>query len=110
VGFVNGGPERDGRDEYDAELYALYVLPDWHGRGIGKQLSETFAQSLIDSGYDSMFAWVLAENPARGFYETLGGTLVDERSIEIGGRPLVEVAYGWNDLKGSFPSREGVER
>lgn len=98
VGFINGGPERDGREDYDAELYALYVHPGSHGEGVGKRLTATFTQWLIDSGYDSMFVWVLADNPARKFYEKLGGTILDEKTVEIGGRTLLEVAYGWNDL------------
>ena len=34
---------------------------------------------------------------ARRFYEALGGTVVGEQRIEIGGVTLVEVAYGWPD-------------
>jgi hypothetical protein len=42
--------------------------------------------------------WVLAENPARRFYEALGGKIVFEKRIEIGGASLVEVAYGWEEM------------
>jgi hypothetical protein len=41
--------------------------------------------------------WVLAENPSRKFYERLGGQLVYEKTVTIGGVPLIEVAYGWRD-------------
>jgi hypothetical protein len=41
---------------------------------------------------------VLADNPARHFYETLGGQQVTKSQIEIGGVKLDEVAYGWLDI------------
>jgi hypothetical protein len=31
------------------------------------------------------------------FYSALGGKLVHEKELEIGGKPLIEVAYGWMD-------------
>ncbi len=46
----------------------------------------------------SMKVWVLADNPFRAFYEALGGKYVSEKEIVIGGAPLIEVAYGWNEL------------
>jgi GNAT superfamily N-acetyltransferase len=98
IGFANGGPQRDSREEFRGELYGLYVLPDSHGRGIGRRLVATFARWLIDSGFDTMLVWVLADNPFRRFYERLGGTLVEERKIQIGRQTLGEVAYGWNNV------------
>jgi hypothetical protein len=44
-----------------------------------------------------MIVWVLADNPARRFYEALDGQYVGERDIEIDGVKLREVAYGWAD-------------
>ena len=98
VGFANGGPERDGREDYRGELYAIYILPDWHGQGIGGRMVATFTSWLIDSGFNTMLVWVLADNPFRRFYERLGGKLVGKKEIEIGNQKLVEVAYGWNDV------------
>jgi len=98
VGFANGGPGRDGREDFRGELCGLYVLPDWHGKGIGRQLVSTFTRWLIASGIDTMIVWVLADNPFRRFYERLGGKLTDRRTIEIGEQKLDEVAYGWDDI------------
>ena len=99
IGFANGGPERDDCDDYRGELYGLYVLPDWHGRGVGKRLIVTFAGWLLDSGSKNMLVWTLADNPYRRFYERLGGKLVTEKDIEIGDQKLVERAYGWEDVR-----------
>ncbi len=46
-----------------------------------------------------MLVRVLAENPARKFYEALGGQLLKAKPIEIGGATLDEVAYGWTDIR-----------
>ena len=46
-----------------------------------------------------MLLWVLSTNMAgRGFYEALGGVYVGEKTEEMAGVTLREVAYGWPDL------------
>jgi hypothetical protein len=45
-----------------------------------------------------MLVWVLADNPSRSFYEALGGELIGEQNVTIGGVDLREVAYGWPDI------------
>jgi len=100
VGFASGGIQRDETlPEYDGELYALYVLPDQQGKGIGRKLVETFAAALKEADYKGMLIWVLKDNaPGRAFYERIGGVYVCEKSLLIGEQKLQEVAYGWNDL------------
>jgi hypothetical protein len=47
----------------------------------------------------SMLLWVLEANaPARRFYGKLGGSVVRDRPIDVGGVTLTEVAYGWPRL------------
>jgi len=98
MGFTGGGPERDGDPNYSGELYALYLHPDYFRQGIGKQLVQTVAHRLIQDGMSSMLVWVLAQNPARAFYEALDGKYLYEKPVEIGGANLIEVAYGWPDI------------
>jgi hypothetical protein len=45
-----------------------------------------------------MYVWVLKDNPSRGFYERMGGRPLTTAEIEIGGKTLTEVSYGWEDL------------
>ncbi len=45
-----------------------------------------------------MLVWVLVDNPACQFYAALGGEIVHEQELTIGGKPLIEVAYGWVDI------------
>ena len=97
AGFVSGGPERRGDPVYTGELYAIYLLAASQGQGIGRQLVRTLVNRLRQEGMTALLLWVLAKNPSRTFYERLGGRPVDEKTVTIGGVPLIEVAYGWRD-------------
>ena len=97
VGFVSGGPERSGDTVYTGELYAIYLLAAYQEQGIGRQLVRTLVSRLRQEGMTALLLWVLAENPSRTFYERLGGRPVYEKTVTIGGVPLIEVAYGWLD-------------
>ena len=74
---------------------ALYILPSYQRRGLGRRLLNAVTahyQELIGT----MEIGVLAANePARQFYETMGGTVVAERQFDEGGELLPEVVYGW---------------
>lgn len=104
IGFANGGPERSGNRNWFAELYVLYLLDAHQRHGVGKQLVTAFAAELASIGLLRMLVWVLAENPARGFYESLGGRWIGERFTEVGGAKLTEVAYGWRDVRLLVPA------
>lgn len=100
VGFVSGGPLRDGDPSYESELHAIYLLKEAQGRGIGRRLTKTFVERLVATGSDSMLLWVFAENySARRFYEAMGGQVVSSQPMEIGGILLEEVSYGWKMLR-----------
>ena len=98
IGFVSGGPERKGESAYKGELYAIYVLEAYQRKGIGRKLTQTIARRLHQDRLHSMLVWVLADNRSKDFYNALGGQLLYEREIDIGGLRLVEEAYGWPDI------------
>lgn len=98
IGFAAGGPVRDGVPTYEGELYAIYLLEGWQGQGIGRMLAAAVAERLAGSGLRSLLIWVLAGNPARGFYEALGGQKVLEQEVRIGDERLTEIGYGWTDI------------
>jgi GNAT superfamily N-acetyltransferase len=97
-GFAAGGAARTEITGFPGELYALYLLPEQHSKGIGARLFWTVAASLHVAGHRGMYAWVLAENPSCGFYEKMGGSRLSSAEIEIGGKCLKEISYGWADL------------
>lgn len=99
VGFARCGPARDGETEYPAEIYALYVLPACQGRGVGRLLVQTSVRHMVRHLHtDKLLIYALAENPWRKFYERLGGVKVREKTIEIGGKTLLDVGYGWESM------------
>jgi ribosomal protein S18 acetylase RimI-like enzyme len=99
VGFIGGGPIREPIEDYDAELYAIYILQQAQGQGIGKALLRQLAAMLQTQGFSSMVVCVLDQNPARHFYMRTGAQFLASKEIEIGGATLAEAAYGWPDLK-----------
>jgi len=81
IGFVNGGPERNSDPIYKGELYAIYILKHYQGQGIGYRLTKTLMERLLQAGMNPMLLWVLADNPARHFYEALGGQQVKKTRL-----------------------------
>jgi ribosomal protein S18 acetylase RimI-like enzyme len=108
VGFAMGGRERDGDPRYRGELYAIYLLRESQRHGYGRWLVEAVAAGLVRRGLTSMLVWVLRDNwPARAFYERLGGTFLREHDLDFGaGFSVVEVAYGWPDVRGSLTAAQ----
>lgn len=98
VGFASGGPEMSGDSIYKGELYAIYVLDAYHGQGIGRRLASAIARWLTARGMTSLLVWVAARNPARHFYEALGGKYLRTKQETIGGAAVEEIAYGWTDI------------
>ena len=99
VGFASGGRERAGEDGYSGELYAIYVLREFQGRGHGRGLVRAVVAGLRELELPDMIVWVLRDNVgARSFYERLGGVYVRTQPITIGSALLQEVSYGWRSL------------
>jgi ribosomal protein S18 acetylase RimI-like enzyme len=98
VGFGNCGAQRDGTLPYAGEIFTLYVTPDAQNQGVGRQLIGALFERLRHNGKSSALIWVIRANPARFFYEHLGGKFVLTRRIRIGGELVDAIAYGWPDL------------
>lgn len=98
VGFVSGGKERSGELMFEGELYALYLLESHQRRGLGRGLLQSLVSRFEQVPFSSMLLWVLADNPARRFYERMGGVPVSSKVVTIGGASLTEIGYGWSDL------------
>jgi len=98
VGFVSGGPKRSGDPIYQAELYSIYLLQEYQGQGIGRQLTRRLVEAFLRSGITSMLLWVFADDPACRFYEALGGQRLRVEQANFDGILVDEVAYGWLDI------------
>lgn len=97
-GFASAGPARAEKPGFSGELYALYLAQEAQSKRIGSRLFWTLAKHLERAGHGGMYVWVLEENPAHGFYERMGGSLHSTTEIDIGGKLLREVCYGWDEL------------
>ena len=93
VGFASVGPNRD--DSREGEVYAIYVLPDRWGTGVGRELMQSAEAELRAQGYDEAVLWVLEDNPrARRFYEAAGWKADGARKpIEIFSTDVIEIRY-----------------
>jgi GNAT superfamily N-acetyltransferase len=109
VGFASAGVTRPHAalpGDYAAELFTLYTLKAVQGSGLGRRLVQHTAAALLrgSSGlhsglYRGLAVWVLDVNPARAFYRHLGGVELGQKTEDIPGGVLTEVALGWRDLK-----------
>ena len=89
IGFVGYGNRGEEAPE-TGEIFALYVLSEYYGTGVGKQLMDAGLEQL--KGYPQICLWVLKENKrAIRFYEKCGflpdGT---EQTVKLGA-PLTEI-------------------
>lgn len=98
LGFGSCGPARDVGLPYQGEVYTLYVDPDHRGEGIGRSLLRALFAALARYRMESALVWVLEENPARYFYEAVGGSFVAVREERLWGTVLRQRAYAWQDL------------
>jgi GNAT superfamily N-acetyltransferase len=103
VGFTTAGRGRGGviigRRLGEGEVETLYVLDDWRERGIGRRLLRAAATHLAEAGCGSLYLWVLRDNPARWFYQRLGGTQAAEAPIKVAGHSVMQTAFVWDPIQ-----------
>jgi mycothiol synthase len=75
----------DELDPVIGEIYVIAVDPDFHGRGLGKQLTLAGLDSIADRGVREANLYVDADNIAAvGLYEHLGFTIHRSRQAYAG--------------------------
>jgi ribosomal protein S18 acetylase RimI-like enzyme len=110
AGYAGVGPAREGPAD-TGELYALFVHPDWWGKGAGKLLTDAAIEDLRARGCREVWLWVLEANArARTFYrrygftETLARTTsslnnLPELRLAIELEPRIGSAVGWRQSR-----------
>lgn len=96
VGWVAAGRCRDvdRPDPGQGEVYAIYVLPEWWGRGAGRLLMAHAVRALAGAGYPDITLWVLEANQqARRFYTVAGFRPDGARQLLDLGGPVYELRY-----------------
>jgi GNAT superfamily N-acetyltransferase len=100
VGFASGAMLKEPKYGSDAELVAIYLRSEFQHVGLGRRLVGTVVDAQSAFGATGLLTWVIAGNKvARTFYERLGGELLVEQPFQWDGMDLVEVGYGWRDLR-----------
>jgi ribosomal protein S18 acetylase RimI-like enzyme len=99
IGFGSCGAARHTGLSHAGEIYTLYIAPEHQERGVGRALLMQLFGALVERGLNSALVWVLALNPARFFYEAMGGRRVAEKKERLWNTLLPQIAYGWDDLR-----------
>lgn len=66
------------------KLHKLYVLPETHGKGVGKFLINEVADKVKQAGGKSLQLNVNRYNNAKDFYERAGFTIKETVDLDIG--------------------------
>ena len=101
VGFLSVGPPRDGQEGFKSELWAIYIDPDYWGRGVGRALFDQMVLDLKSRDIHNTYVWCLRDNDrGRKFYEALGGEHIKglAKKFVLQEQSMEEVAYGWTGL------------
>ena len=66
-------------------MFCFYVVADWHGRGVAKELMTAALEEMKVRGTDVVWLGVWEKNPrAIAFYQKLGFTEIGEHSFLLG--------------------------
>jgi ribosomal protein S18 acetylase RimI-like enzyme len=94
VGFLCINKNRTGNTPDVGEIWAIYLIEEYCGKGYGKDLLDFEIDELKRSGCKEIFLWVFEDNiRARRFYEKHGfhfNGVVREMTY---GKPLVQCEY-----------------
>ena len=99
VGFISYGNYRDETIQA-GEIIALYVLKDYYGKGVSKQLMHAAFVALDQ--FSEIYLWVLKENKrAIAFYQKMGFTFDGQEQILDLGKPVKELRMMCSSNKNS---------
>jgi ribosomal protein S18 acetylase RimI-like enzyme len=106
IGFIAFGPIRTRLKEdrgimpsWPGEIYALYVTPEYWGKGAARSLMVEAVPIMRKNYWDKALLWVIDKNHrAIKFYENLKGQRVGKQKVNIGGKETTEIAIGWKDI------------
>lgn len=94
VGFAKGIPHSDAElSGFGGELNKIYLLREYHRKGLGRRLLCAAAQRFLKRGITSMLLFGNASSPTNGFYEAMGAERLHASTGEFHG------GYGWRNLE-----------
>ncbi|GAB5378595.1 MAG: GNAT family N-acetyltransferase [Acuticoccus sp.] len=100
-GYITYGASRMRTLPYGAEVYELYIQPEFTGVGFGRRLFRTVQQRLARRGHDALVVWCLKDNiDGCAFYERLGGRVVASAEEPFENAEVAKVAYAFDGRLG----------
>lgn len=90
VGFTRYAKSTYKDYENAGEIYALYLLKGFNGKGLGRKLFEAARDELKKSGYNQMIIKCLKGNPTLDFYKYMGGEVIGEDKMIMDNAVLEE--------------------
>jgi ribosomal protein S18 acetylase RimI-like enzyme len=80
-------------------LESLYVLPEFQGKGIGKDLFALAEQKALKHSFNQIWLGVMVQNvPSLEWYKKLGFQFVEEAPFQMGKTSVLHL-IGYRDIK-----------
>jgi len=99
VGYASSGKNRHEKFNFEGELYAIYLLKEHQGMGIGRKLFLRSIEEFKNRGITSFLLFVLSTNTgSRKFYESFHPDFSAEETITIDNGQYCDFCYGWSAL------------
>jgi ribosomal protein S18 acetylase RimI-like enzyme len=83
--YGKAGQSHDIIDDTYCEVYAIYILQEYQGQGIGTKLIDFAKGDLIRDGYKKLVIWSLEDNPSIDFYRKIGGEVLGDKLFNFYG-------------------------
>ena len=93
VGFIEVGELSGPRS---GEVVALYVLPEFARRGLGRLLWQDGCRILTDNGLQIAEVWAVSQAEAPKFYEAMGCVAVGEGVMGVGESDLAVTCFRYD--------------
>jgi len=98
VGMIVGAfVDEEGETSNQGNILAVYIKPDYKRIGYGKKLVAALFDEFKKRNITKCFANVFKNNHNRGFFEQVGGVLVDERPVDEA-HVISIFVYSWDKI------------
>ena len=99
IGILHYKPNQNEKYKDYGYLESIYILTEYHGQGLGKQLFKKAIEGLIAMGYNDMYLECIVGNPTMEFYKKYTGYVIDEIDFPIADFSVKAHIVLFNDLK-----------
>lgn len=99
IGFADAWKRDNNKEDKAIDLTSIYLLEDYQGKGVGKQLLKALFDYFKNAGYETVYVEVLEDNKTKFFYEYYGAEFLKTVQIKIASETLNESIYVWRDVE-----------